>query len=108
MKDMFNHKSLTETLDDAILKNAYPLLDGMIKSNRREKAAKRNGYISSFGNNGLVNSYAYLNAKSGNLLRSDLEGMDFIDLLRYLLYILDGRDSNPYNKYAKYDPAKSL
>ena len=108
MKDLFNHESLTEKLDKAIMQDACPILESMITHKREENRAKRNGYISSFGNNGLVKSYAYLDAKSGNLLRSDLENMDFIDLLRYLFYILDGRRSNPKNNFAKYDPAKSL
>lgn len=104
MKDLFKH-TLTGKLDYAIMQDACPLLEGMISHKRDENRAKRRGYISSFGNNGLVKSYAYLDAKSGNLLRSDFEGMDFIDLLRYLFYILDGRNSNPNNKY---NPAKSL
>ena len=107
MEKSAKHKSLTETLDDAILENACPLLEGMIKSNRREKDAKRNGYY--YSNNAYeVKSYEFLDANSGNLLPYMFKDMDFVDVLRYLFYIIDGRANNPQNKYAKYNPSKSM
>ncbi len=107
MEKHANHKSLTEQLDDAILENACPLLDGMIKTNRREKNAKRNGYF--YGNDAYeVKSYEFLDAHSGNLLPYMFKDMDFMDILHYLFYILDGRSKNPENKYNKYNPAKVM
>ena len=105
MKNMFDHKPLTEQLDDAILENACPLLESMITSRRAEK---KRGYIHSFGNknNYEVKSYAFLDAHSGNLLPYMFEGMDFMGVLNYLFYKLDGGSANPDNKYTENDVTK--